>query len=162
MARKKKKSDFEKLVISKLTSEVAPLSKKPKKENKPKIVTKPVEKKTELSEEDEAKQISTQFHVIERRYPPSDINYTVFSKIPKDKVITKETEVGTRVIVAKYPFFYKIYFIEYMEKGTKYFPNGGIKCYNSTFDQTQCFPYDSVALHPTKKDKYRVSLVENE
>lgn len=150
MARPKKSGDFKDLVQSKLNNEVAPLSKKEKK----------VVEKKQLSEEEEAKQIASQFHITEKRYPTSETTYTVFSNIPNDKRISKNTEVGSRVIVAKYPFFYKIYFMAYMEKGTKFFPNGGIKCYNSTFDQSQYFPYDSVALHPTKKDKYRVTIVD--
>ena len=50
--------------------------------------------------------------------------------------------------------------MQYIEAGTKHFPNGGIKVYNSTFDQTQYHRYESVALHPTKKDKYRVTIIE--
>lgn len=152
MGRPKKKGDFKDIIKAKLTdAEVAPLSKKEKK---------PAAKQPILSEEDEAKELAAQFKIAQRRYPLSDTAYTVFASIPEDKRISKDTEVGSRVIVAKYPFFYKIYFIEYFEKGVPYFPNGGIKCYNSTFDQMQCFPYDSVAIHPTKKDKYRVLTLQ--
>lgn len=152
MGRPKKKGNFKDIIKSKLNNiEVAPLLKKEKKSAiKPQII----------SEEDEAKELAAQFKTTQRRYPLSETDYTVFLYIPSDKRISKSTEVGSRVIVATYPFFYKIYFIEYVEKGIKFFPNGGIKCYNSTFEQLQYFPYDSVAIHPTKKDKYRVSTLQ--
>ena len=150
MGRPKKKGDFEDIIKSKLNNEeVAPLSKREKKS---------VTKKISLSEEEaEDLELVGQFKTIQKRYPPSETDYIVFMSIPEDKRVTKSTDIGSRVIVAKYPFFYKIYFMEYIEKGKTFFPNGGIKCYNSTFDQLQYFPYDSVAIHPTKKDKYKVS-----
>lgn len=117
-------------------------------------------KKTVEIEDDENVDLSKQFQIIQKRYPLSDIDYTVFSNVPNQYKISKDTDVGLRVVVAKYPAFYKIYFMQYIDAGAKHFPNGGIKVYNSTFDQTQYHRYESVALHPTKKDKYRVTIIE--
>ena len=137
------------------TDEVAP-SKKSKL-----ISDKETAKKSApLTEEQEAEEISKQFRVIKRSYPSSSVEYDVFYNIPHTQRITKFTDVGTRVIVAKYPLFHKIYFTKYMEPGMPHFPRGGIKVFNVTQDQHQCFGYDSVALHPTKKDKYRVTIEE--
>lgn len=86
----------------------------------------------------------------------SRIDHEVFSNVPQDKKIDIYTEKGTRVVVAKYPPFYKIYFIEFIEVGRPSYPRGGIKVYNQTFDQVQSFYYESVAIHPTKKDKCKV------
>lgn len=86
----------------------------------------------------------------------SRVQHEVFSNVPEDKKISVLTEKGTRVVVAKYPSFYKIYFIEYIESGVPSYPRGGIKVYNQTFEQVQSFYYESVAIHPTKKDKCKI------
>lgn len=86
----------------------------------------------------------------------SRIDHEVFLNVPHDKKIDIFTEKGTRVVVAKYPAFYKIYFIEYIEPGRQSYPRGGIKVYNQTFEQIQSFYYESVAIHPTKKDKCKI------
>lgn len=117
-------------------------------------------KSTVALEDDENIDLSRQFQIVQKRFPLSDIDYTIFSNVPVQYKINKDTDVGLRVVVAKYPAFYKIYFMQYIDAGAKHFPNGGIKVYNSTFDQTQYHRYESVALHPTKKDKYRVTTIE--
>ena len=86
----------------------------------------------------------------------SRIDHEVFLNVPHDKKIDIFTEKGTRVVVAKYPTYYKIYLIEFIEVGRPSYPRGGIKVYNQTFDQVQSFYYESVAVHPTKKDKCRI------
>lgn len=88
-------------------------------------------------------------------------HHKVFFNVPENKKINILTEKGTRVVVAKYPSFYKIYLIEYIEVGMPYYPRGGIKVYNQTFDQVQSFYYESVAIHPTKKDRYKVLNIDN-
>lgn len=155
--KKQKKGDFLKLVNKQLT---APEEVTPFKKTKTISDKEPVKKKVELTEEQEAEEISKQFRVIKRSYPSSSVEYDVFYNIPNSQRVTKFTDVGTRVIVAKYPLFHKIYFTKYMEPGLPHFPRGGIKVFNVTQDQHQCFGFDSVALHPTKKDKYRVSIEE--
>lgn len=86
----------------------------------------------------------------------SRIDHEIFLNVPHDKKIDIFTEKGTRVIVAKYPASYKIYLIEFIEVGRPSYPRGGIKVYNQTFDQVQSFYYESVAIHPTKKDKCKI------
>lgn len=82
--------------------------------------------------------------------------HEVFLNVPENKRINTFTEKGTRVVVAKYPSFYKIYFIEYIESGMPFYPRGGIKVYNQTFEQVQSFYYESVAIHPSKNDKCKI------
>lgn len=86
----------------------------------------------------------------------SRIHHNVFYNVPDDKKINIFTEKGIRVTVAKYPSYYKIYFVEYIEPGRQSYPRGGIKVYNQTYEQYQSFYYESVALHPTKKDKCKI------
>jgi hypothetical protein len=120
--------------------------------------TKVKEKKEKLQTEDE--EISKFFQLGTKRFPPSDVEHDIFVSIPDDKRINIFTESGLRVLVATYPAHYAIYFLKYIELGTQFFPNGGIKVYNSTNDQVQYFCYDAVAIHPTKKDKFRVATIE--
>lgn len=168
MARPKKKGDFKDIITKKLKSndvkKVAPsTSKKVEKQIKPEKVIKPTvkptekAKKTEAIEEDES---ASDLRVISRMFPHSSIEFETYYNIPVDRQITKNTDVGSRVVVAKYPTFYKLYFMEYIDAGKPHFPIGGIKVYNATFEQTQYFYYDAVALHPTKKDKYRVKNID--
>jgi hypothetical protein len=86
--------------------------------------------------------------------------FSCYAHIPAERRITKDTDIGSRVIVAKYPAFYKIYFMEYIDAGQPHFPHGGIKVYNATYEQAQYFYYESVAIHPTKHDKYRVKNID--
>lgn len=106
-------------------------------------------------------EIVSDLRIISKIYSSSNIEFQIYQNIPSDRKITKLTDVGSRVIVAKYPNFYKMYFMEYIDVGKRHFPNGAIKIYNVTFEQTQYFYYDAVALHPAKKDKYRVTLIED-
>jgi hypothetical protein len=148
MGRPKKSDDLKKIIKSKLNlvDSSKEISSKPKKEKK-------------ISEEEEAVEIQDKFRVVQRSYPPSSVDYSVYYTIPKEYKIDSFTEVGSRVIVAKYPIFYKIYLIKYIEAGVPHFPRGGIKVYNTEYDQIQYHGYDSVALHPTKKDKYRIATI---
>lgn len=160
MARPKKKGNFKDIITKKLkgndVKEVAHSTpKKIEKQTKSEIVSKP--KKVEVVESEES---FSDLRVISRTFPPSSISFDIYYNIPNERRITKNTDIGSRVIVAKYPSFYKIYFMEYIDIGKPHFPLGGVKVYNLTFEQTQYFYYDSVALHPTKKDKYRVKNID--
>jgi hypothetical protein len=172
MARPKKKSSFKDVVRSKLngtniketahsTPKKAEKQRKVVKVKKPEKVIVAKQQKPKKSEVVICKDESiTDLRVIMRSYAKSSIEFETYQYIPSDRQITKLTDVGRRVIVAKYPEFYKIYFMEYVDVGKKHFPNGGIKVYNATHEQTQYFYYDSVALHPSKKDKYRVKNLD--
>lgn len=80
--------------------------------------------------------------------PDSPVTHAVFVDVTEVQQVTENTEKGTRVLVAKYPDFYKIYFHSYIHPGTKSFPRGGIKVWNANQDQMQCFYFESVAIHP--------------
>lgn len=157
MARKKNNGDFKETIVAKLKcsdkKEVA-LSTPKKVETQKKVIS----KKSELTED--AEELFSDLRVVFSAKQLSCTDFQCYSYIPEDRRITKHTDVGSRVIVAKYPMFYKIYFMEYIDVGKPHFPHGGIKIYNATFEQTQYFYYESVALHPTKKDKYRVKNLD--
>ena len=85
---------------------------------------------------------------VERYCPSKSFLYECFDKIPKDKLIDKFTSPGTRVLVAKYPDYYKLFFLKYHEAGERYYPNGGIEVWNANEECKTAFFVDSVALHP--------------
>lgn len=87
--------------------------------------------------------------------PESQIAHMVFIGVSNHQKITQDTEKGTRVLVARYPDFYKIYFFRYIPVGSTSYPRGGVKVFNATEDQFQCFYYESVAIHPTQKGLFR-------
>lgn len=144
MARKKSKNEFKNLITSKLNFTNDEDSSKEKK----------------ISNEDENVLVGNIFKPVTKAFPPSIVEHSIYSNIPSDKRVDKFTDIGTRIIVAMYPAFYKLYFMKYIEAGIPCFPRGGIKVYNCTYDQVQYFYYESVAVHPTKKDKYRTLTVE--
>ena len=140
---------------------IAEKNKKDAIEKQKKIIVK--EEKVKLKKEklqNEEEEISKFFQLGTKTFPSSNTEHDIFTNIPPDKKVNIFTETGLRVLVATYPSHYAIYFIKYIEAGTQFFPNGGIKVYNSTNDQIQYFCYDAVAIHPTKKDKYRVATIE--
>jgi uncharacterized membrane protein len=80
--------------------------------------------------------------------PGVSYQIVTFKKIPHDAQVDKFTLPGQRVIVAKYPDFYKIFLKHYYDAGEPMYPHGGIKVYNATDDKTESFAHDAVALHP--------------
>lgn len=74
--------------------------------------------------------------------------HEIFVDVSENQMVTDKTEQGIRVLVARYPDFYKIYFFKYIFPGEQSFPKGGIKVWNDTYGQMQYFYYESVALHP--------------
>jgi hypothetical protein len=97
------------------------------------------------------------YKVVEKTFPGSALTHSVFFKIPDVLIITKFTDPGTRVMVAGYPMSNKIYMVRYIDAGFPSYPRGGIQVYNATLDQKQSFYCESVAIHPTKKDTYKIS-----
>ena len=101
----------------------------------------------------------TENKVIEQTFPPSNIPFLIFINVADTRKIDKFTEKGRRVLVAKYPASTKIYFMEYIDIGQRFFPRGGIKVYNVTHDQIQCYYYESVILHDSS-EVHKVTNIE--
>lgn len=80
--------------------------------------------------------------------PESSISHHVFINVTEHQKVTENTEKGTRILVARYPDFYKIYLFQYMLPGTPGYPRGGVRAWNLNEEQMQCFYFESVALHP--------------
>jgi hypothetical protein len=78
----------------------------------------------------------------------SNISYDIFINISDKQKVGESTEKGIRVLVARYPDFYKLYFYQYFPVGSPSYPRGGIKVWNATEEMMQSFYYESVALHP--------------
>lgn len=78
----------------------------------------------------------------------SNIEHWVFQGVDTDHKVDNFTLKGTRVLVARYPDFYKIYLYKTHSSGEPSWPNGGVTVYNATYETMQCFYYDSVAIHP--------------
>jgi hypothetical protein len=130
------------------------------------VEKKPRKKKSDIADlsldtESEIDDSTANYRTALKVFPPSTLEHDIFLGVPFDKLITKFTERGMRVAVAKYPAFYKIYLLKYIEAGLESYPRGGIKVYNATQDQTQSFYYESVAVHPIKRDKYKGHLSED-
>lgn len=76
------------------------------------------------------------------------VHRTVFKDVPTEHRISQDLVAkGTRVLVAQYPDFYRIYFKKYHEVGEGY-PHGGIEVYSANNGRTEFYYYESVALHP--------------
>jgi hypothetical protein len=76
------------------------------------------------------------------------VQHKVFAEIPEHQKINELTARGTRVLVARYPDFYKIYLSKFMPVGKPSFPRGGVLVWNATYEQTQAFYLESVSIHP--------------
>ena len=80
--------------------------------------------------------------------PESSCAHDIFINVHDHQQVTEQTEKGMRILVAKYPDFYKIYFHSYMHPGSPSYPRGGVRVWNATHEQMQCFYFESVAIHP--------------
>lgn len=78
----------------------------------------------------------------------SELQHKVFVEIPDHQKVNELTARGTRVLVARYPDFYKIYLSKFVAAGRPGFPRGGVVVWNSNDDQMQSFYLESVAIHP--------------
>ncbi len=113
-------------------------------------------KQSKIEENDKESLNDLNYKIINKRFPPNfSLDFKVFQTIPTTKKVDKFTERGTRVYVARYPEFYKIYLIKYHDIGSHGFPNGGVTVYNATFEQVQHHPIDGVMLHQ-KLDKCKI------
>jgi hypothetical protein len=78
----------------------------------------------------------------------SSTEHWTFQGVDGQHKVDNYTLKGTRVLVARYPDFYKIYLYKTHIAGEPSWPNGGVTVYNATYETMQCFYYDSVAIHP--------------
>jgi len=93
--------------------------------------------------------------VITKSYNGCD--YKIFETIPDEYKVGKWTDKGIPVCVARYPIFHKLYFYSYHEPGEQYYPHGGIGVLSEIEGRVQYFHFDSVALHPTRKEIKRLT-----
>jgi|LauGreDrversion4_2_1035121.scaffolds.fasta_scaffold27942_6 hypothetical protein len=78
----------------------------------------------------------------------SNVTHWVFNDVDEPHKVDFFTQKGTRLLVARYPDFYKIYLYKTHRAGEPSWPNGGVMVYNANYETMQYFYYDSVAIHP--------------
>ena len=78
----------------------------------------------------------------------SNVTHQVFNDVDEPHKVDFFTQKGTRLLVARYPDFYKIYLYKTHRAGEPSWPNGGVMVYNANYETMQYFYYDSVAIHP--------------
>lgn len=83
--------------------------------------------------------------------PQGTVDYEAFVKIPDKQKVNKFTSSGTRLLVAKYPDFYKIYLLRYREEGEPCYPHCGVDVWIANEECKSCHYLDSVAIHPSKE-----------
>lgn len=81
-------------------------------------------------------------------FSASGTTHKVFLNVKDAQKIDFFTPIGTRVLVARYPDFYKLYLYAYHRPGEVSYPLGGIRVWNEVHGQVQAFYYESVAIHP--------------
>lgn len=91
----------------------------------------------------------------------SGSSHPVFVDVKPCQQIDENTPHGVRVLVAKYPNFYKIYFHSFYPPGEPGFPRGGVKVWNTNIHKMQTFYSESVAIHPDDKSIYKFECFEN-
>jgi len=97
----------------------------------------------------------------EKVFNTSGTTHTIFINVNENQKVTSDTSVGIRVLVARYPDFYKIYLYDYHNPGEPSYPHGGVRVWNEAFGQIQAFYYDSVAIHPEGGSKRFHKQVDN-
>lgn len=78
----------------------------------------------------------------------SGIDHLIFQNVLETQQVNETTPQGIRLLVARYPDFYKLYLYRYVKVGQPGFPRGGVVVWNATHEQMQNFYFESVALHP--------------
>ena len=78
----------------------------------------------------------------------SNTEHWIFFEVNDESKVDRFTSKGTRVLVAKYPDYYKLYLYKTHIPDELGWPIGGVTIYNATDDVIQSFYYDSVAIHP--------------
>jgi len=85
---------------------------------------------------------------IEKIFSNGGTGHKIFVGVKDNQKVDIFTPIGTRVLVARYPDFYKMYLYAYHQIGEPCYPYGGIRVWNEAFGQVQAFYYESVAIHP--------------
>jgi len=85
---------------------------------------------------------------VDKVFTNGGADHKVFVGVKNNQKIDIFTPIGTRVLVAKYPDFYKMYLYAYHQAGEKSWPVGGVRIWNEAFGQVQAFHFESVAIHP--------------
>lgn len=124
------------------------MGRKPKKVNLPSMgeETENNEKKVKKSDRENEKPTILKGSKIFNN--ESGVEHSIYQNIPDSLIVKEDCPKGTRVLVSKYPDFYKIFLFRYYKSGEPSFPRGGVKVWNDTDQQMQCFYYESVAIHP--------------
>lgn len=115
--------------------------KKENKKSKVKVVRK---KKIEQSEDSHSSYYKTSYKSVSS----STIQHWVYLDVDNEHVVDSLTPKGTRLLVARYPDFYKIFLYKSHISGEPSWPKGGVEVYNSNYETMQYFYFDSVAIHP--------------
>lgn len=116
----------------------------------------PIKNKTKISKKSNKKNDiqneeghSKYFKCIQRTVTKnSNTAHWIFQEVDSEHKVDQFTMKGTRLLVARYPDFYKIYLYKTHTSGEPSWPNGGVTVYNATYETMQSFYYDSVAIHP--------------
>lgn len=94
--------------------------------------------------------------VVERKFKDNGgLTYLAFEKIPRELMITPDTESGVRVHVAKAPQSAKFYFRKFHDVGAPGFPLGGFTILDEKYDTMYSCYYESAILHPSNLKKRR-------
>lgn len=119
---------------------------KKKKENVKKVTRKPRKKTNEIVNQDGH---SKYFKCVQRAVTKSSsTEHWIFLEVTDESKVNNFTMKGTRLLVAKYPDYYKLYLYKTHTSNEPSWPNGGVTIYNATDDTMQSFYYESVAIHP--------------
>lgn len=102
-------------------------------------------KKIQTSEDGDSSYYKTSYKQISLS---STIHHCVYLNVDKEHVVDTFTPKGTRILVARYPDFYKIFLYKTHSIGEPSWPNGGVEVYNSNDETMQYFYFESVAIHP--------------
>jgi hypothetical protein len=78
----------------------------------------------------------------------SSTEHWIFLDVNDENKVDRFTLKGTRVLVAKYPDYYKLYLYKTHTPDEMSWPIGGVTIYNATDDVMQSFYYESVVIHP--------------
>jgi len=103
-----------------------------------------VKKKIDSSEESRSSYYKTAYKSVSS----STIQHWVYTDVDTHNTVNSLTPKGTRLLVARYPDFYKVFLYKTHSSGEPSWPNGGVEVYNSNYETMQYFYFDSVAIHP--------------
>jgi len=120
---------------------------KTKNKDKPKKVTRKPKQKANEPVYDVGN--SKYFKSVQRTVTKtSSTEHWIFLDVKDDSKVDRFTLKGTRVLVAKYPDYYKLYLYKTHTPDEMSWPIGGVTIYNAMDDIMQSFYYESVVIHP--------------